>query len=138
MRCFRDCKHGTAAVEFSLIAPIFLLMFFGIVCFGGLFGIYHSVQELASSAARAAIAGMSDTERMSIVSQYINSNAPSYLVIDPSHLTFTVSTLDSTTRSFEVDLYYDASTSYVYAFSGLIPLPNPHLKLSATVQRGGY
>lgn len=138
MHCFRDCQRGTAAVEFSLVAPLFLLMFFGIACFGGLFGIYHSIQELASSSARAAIAGLSDIERTSIVSQYINSNASSYALIDPSYLTFTVSTLDPTTRSYEVDLYYDASTSYVYAFSGLIPLPNPHLKLSATVQRGGY
>lgn len=129
---------GTAAVEFSIIAPVFTLLLIAIISFGGLFGIYHSVQELASSSARAAIAGLSDSERTSIVNQYINANAAGYALIDPAKLTFTVATLNSATRSFEVDLFYDASGSFVYAFQGLVPMPDPHMKLSIVMQRGGY
>jgi Flp pilus assembly protein TadG len=130
--------RGSVAVEFAFIGPLFVLLMMGIVCFGGLFGIYFSVQELTSEAARAAVSGVTDSERQSIVRSFITGNVRSYPLLDPKRVTIESRTTDSTTRSYTVTVTYDASTSYVYSFSGLIPLPDPVLRRSAVIRQGGY
>jgi Flp pilus assembly protein TadG len=129
---------GETAVEFALLAPVFFAVLFGSICYGCLFGINHSVQELSSAAARAAVAGLSDAERSALVTDYVARNGPSYVLLDPTRLQVSVATFDAATRSFRVAVDYDASGSFVYVFRGLVPLPPPTITRTAVMQRGGY
>lgn len=47
-------RNGNAAVEFALLAPVFLLMLLGIVEFGRLFWTQSSLQHAVEAAARCA------------------------------------------------------------------------------------
>ncbi len=131
-------KQGVSAVEFSLLAPVFLYLVLGGICYGTIFGLNHSAQELASTSARAAVAGLSDEERNQIAQQFIAANANSYVNLDASKLKVQVSKLDTDTRSYRVDVSYDASSSPIYSLSGFIPLPSSTVTQSAVMQRGGY
>ena len=138
VRRFWIDRRATAAVEFAFVGPLFVLLMTGVVCFGSLFGINFSVQELTSEAARASVSGVTDSERQSIVQTFIAGNVRSYPLLDPTRVTVESRTMDVTTRSYTVTVTYDASKSYVYSFSGLIPLPNPVVRRSAVVRHGGY
>ncbi|WP_428969806.1 TadE/TadG family type IV pilus assembly protein [Sphingomonas sp. Xoc002] len=59
-------RRGAALIEFALVLPILLTMLMGIVSFGEYFLTAHLVQQAANDAARAALAGMSATERKGI------------------------------------------------------------------------
>ncbi len=125
-------------MEFSLLAPVFLYLVLGGICYGTLFGLNHSAQELASTSARAAVAGLSDDERNQIVQQFVAANSGAYVNLDPSKLQVQVSKLDTATRSFRVEVNYDASSSPIFGFAGFIPLPSSTITQSAVMQRGGY
>jgi Flp pilus assembly protein TadG len=60
------CRKATAAVEFAIIFPIFLMLLFGIISFGAYLAVVHGIQQLAAEATRAAIAGLSDSERVTL------------------------------------------------------------------------
>src|SRR3546814_18834761 len=51
-------EAGVAAIEFALIAPIFLLLMFGIVVYGFYFGTFIALANAASEGARASFAGI--------------------------------------------------------------------------------
>ena len=138
VRRFWIDRRGTAAVEFAFVGPLFVMLMTGVVCFGSLFGINFSVQELTSEAARAAVSGLTDGERQSIVQSFVAGNVGSYPLLDPRRVTVESRTTDNATRSYTVTVTYDASTSYVYSFSGLIPLPDPVVRRSAVIRHGGY
>jgi Flp pilus assembly protein TadG len=49
---------GASAVEFAIIAPVFILMIVGMLAYGIYFGAANSVQQIAADAARTSIAGL--------------------------------------------------------------------------------
>ena len=49
-----SARHGAAAVEFALIAPLFLLLLAGIIEFGQAFRIEHALSNASRRGARAA------------------------------------------------------------------------------------
>ncbi len=57
---FLFSQDGNSAVEFALIVPVLLALFGGMVAFGIYLGASHNLKHIASEAARAAIAGVSD------------------------------------------------------------------------------
>ena len=59
-------RRGAALIEFALVLPVLLTMLMGIVSFGEYFLTAHLVQQAANDAARAALAGISATERKGI------------------------------------------------------------------------
>jgi Flp pilus assembly protein TadG len=137
-RPLRSEISGAGAVEFALLAPVFLWILVGIVVYGTLFGIEHQLRELSSAAARAAVAGLSDGERRLLVARYVSDRSGSLVLIDRSKLTVSVSAADPATRSFAVDIGYDLSDSIAWGFSGLLPLPDRNAHFVAVMQRGGY
>ncbi|QUH27009.1 TadE/TadG family type IV pilus assembly protein [Serpentinicella alkaliphila] len=60
-------NRGQALVELALVLPILLLLVFGIVEFGRIFGTYLMVTHGAREGARAAAVGTEDTEIISLV-----------------------------------------------------------------------
>jgi Flp pilus assembly protein TadG len=59
--------RGQSLVEFALIAPVFLMLVFGIIGFGLLFGWKHTLNNGAREGARAAAVCKSDEEVRAIV-----------------------------------------------------------------------
>ena len=96
MKKFIPCRSGASAVEFALMLPLFLAIIFGIVVFGSYLAMVHGVQQLAAEAARSSVAGISDTERNSLATNYVAANAATYPLIVPANLS--VNAAPSTVR----------------------------------------
>ncbi|HEX3031513.1 MAG TPA: TadE/TadG family type IV pilus assembly protein [Bacillota bacterium] len=77
-------EKGQALVEMALVAPILLLLVFGIVEFGRIFNTYLVVTNAAREGARAAVVGAVDTSIRDTV-----ENAGS--ILDADRLTITIS-----------------------------------------------
>jgi Flp pilus assembly protein TadG len=136
---FRVNKSGSTAVEFALVAPVFILVVAGIIVFGIYFGMAHSVQQLAASAARASVAGLSPQERAALAQSEVMNSVTSYAFLTPDKLTVIASPNVTDANLFEVRVRYDASGSAIQAFSGIMPLmPPAHIERAAIVRRGGY
>lgn len=134
---FGGASEGVSAVEFALVAPLFLALVFGIICFSTVMSTYNGVQQLVAEAARAAVAGLSDTERDRIARDFVAGNAASYPFIDPAKIQISTAG-NAANATFQVAVRYDMSDSFVYRFGDLLPLPQPVFQRSSIIQRGGY
>jgi Flp pilus assembly protein TadG len=54
-------EDGVAAVEFAIVSMVFLLMLFGILTYGYIFGLSQSLNHAAEEGARAAVSTTSDS-----------------------------------------------------------------------------
>ena len=93
---FARCGRGASAVEFAMLLPLFLV--FGIVVFGAYLTMVHGVQQLAAEAARSSVAGLSETERVSLAENYVTTNAASYPLLEADRLTVSAATSGSAIR----------------------------------------
>lgn len=101
-------QRVTRAVEFAFVAPILLLLF-GIMDY--VFGIDHSIQQIAAEAARSSVSGLNDAERSRIARDFIAAHARSYTFIDPTKPRVRTGQTGPQMRSFEVAVAYDMSGS---------------------------
>ena len=131
-------QSASTAVEFAFVAPILLMLLFGIIGYGHAFGVYHGVQQLASEAARASVAGLDDAERERLARDFITRSIGSYAFLEPNKLTVRTSALGAPSPSFEVTVVYDYSDSIFNRLSSIVALPMPIVERRAVVQRGGY
>lgn len=137
-RKFLAARDGAIAVEFAMIAPVFLMIVFGILMYGSYLAIIHGVQQLAAEAARSSIAGLSETERSSLANAYVTGNVSAYPLIDPAQLTVNAATSPSDANVFVVTVNYDASKMFLYSLPTFVPMPSPAIARSAAIPRGGY
>jgi Flp pilus assembly protein TadG len=132
------CREGTAAIEFAFILPVFLVVLFGIISFGTYIMVVHSIQQLAAEATRAAVAGLSDSERATLAASSISSTVQSYPLLTPGRLTLASAATDPATSVFSVTLQYNASNMFIFNLPSFVPSPSPTIVRSASIQRGGY
>jgi Flp pilus assembly protein TadG len=137
MKPFASCRHGSSAVEFAMLLPVFLTIVFGIVVFGSYLAVIHGVQQLAAEAARSSVAGMTETERSSLASNYVTNNAATYPLINPAKLTTAAATSSSNANVFVVTVNYDASTMFIYTLP-FVPKPATMISRSASIPYGGF
>lgn len=128
-------REGTAAVEFAILAPVLILLLIGIVVYGGYFLIAHSVQQLANDSARAALAGLSDTERKSLAANCLSTELASYSFLDPKLVQLGYA---DQAQVMTVNIAYDASANPLWALNGVIPMPSSAIVRGASVQVGGF
>ena len=129
-------RSGTSAVEFAIVAPVFiclLLTFFG-------YGFYptttHTIQQLVADAARTAVAGLSASERTQLATDFINRSTLDYPMLDRGKLQVTVADDAKNPDQFTVALAYDASGLPIwnlYSFA----MPNSQIKRFSTIRLGG-
>ncbi|HEU4805592.1 MAG TPA: TadE/TadG family type IV pilus assembly protein [Nitrobacter sp.] len=134
-RLFARCRRAASAVEFAMLMPLFLVLVFGIVVFGAYLTMVHGVQQLAAEAARSSVAGLSETERVSLAENYVTTNAGSYPLLQPGHLT--VSAATSGNDVFVVTVNYDASDNFIYTLP-FVPAPTSTIARSAAIPFGGF
>ena len=134
---FRADAGGTTAVEFAMLAPLFILLLLGMVAYGIYFGASHSVQQIAADAARTAIAGLNQTERQALVTDCINHDVAGYPFVDPHKLTVDAkdSTIDGS--QFVVSVSYDARDLPIWNLLDSLPMPSMTIKRQSTIRVGG-
>lgn len=130
-------QSGTSAIEFAIVAPVFILLVFGMIAYGIYFGALHSVQQMAADAARTAIAGLDENERKTLAQRYIDLNADGYVFIDRKKLVVEVKDSDKDSEQFVVSLRYDASQLPIWNLLPMLPLPEKTISRSSTIRVGG-
>lgn len=130
-------EDGASAVEFALIIPVFLMIVFGIITFGAYLSVIHAVQQLAAEAARAAVGGLTDAERVALAEANVRSHASAYALIEPDRLAVEAAT-DAATSTFTIRLRYDADGLFIFSLPRFVPMPPTQIVRSAAIQRGGY
>ena len=132
VRTFSRATAASAAVEFALLAPVLLLFIFGTLCFTFVFSVASGVQQLAAEAARASVAGLTVSERSTLVQQFLAANVGAYPFLNAQQLTVATATLSNPAPAFQVLLTYDL-TRQIAVFNGLVPLPLTQVHGSAVV-----
>ncbi|MBX3568949.1 MAG: pilus assembly protein [Rhizobiaceae bacterium] len=134
---FVPSTGGATAVEFALIAPIFLALVMGMAGYGVYFGASHSVQQIAADAARTAISGLTETERKSIVAAYVSANAGGYPFIDPMKVKVETRDNAADANQFVVTVTYDASDLPIYHLLDRLAAPGSTIRRQSTIRVGG-
>ena len=123
-------QRGAAIIEAAFVLPMMITLMIGVVSFGQWFMIAHTMQQAADEAARAAVAGLNDADRKTMVSQSVTASLAVASGVDKS--------LVSTTgqRSGE---YYTVVVTYQTAQNksltmGIVPLPLDPIRRQATVK----
>jgi Flp pilus assembly protein TadG len=127
-------ERGASAIEFALVAPLFLLMLLGILAYGGYFWRAHALQQVANDAARAAIAGLTAPERDTIARATVTGEIGQLAGLQPGLATVTVREQDD---AILVTLAYDARRDVFFQLP-LVPMPRPIIERIAAVRLGGF
>jgi Flp pilus assembly protein TadG len=128
-------RRGASAVEFALIAPFLLLLVAAILAYGSIFATSLSLQQVAAEAARATIAGLSDSERKTLAQAKLNAIASEYPLLDPSKVSFQFDAGSGSELS-RVTLLYDMTNHPAYALDKLLPLPASPISYSIIITDG--
>lgn len=122
---FRRFRHGTdgaVAVEFMLIAPILFALLFGIVTLGYFMGVSHSVNQLAAGAARSSVAGLDESERLSIANAYLDQAQERYPLLPDDALTTSLSYQNGAEASITVAVSFAAEGTLLDVANGFLGL----------------
>ena len=138
LRTFLAGEGGVSAVEFAIVAPLFIVILAGILLYGIYFGVALSVSQVAAESARASIAGLDDTERNTLAQNRASAMVASNPILDATKITVAAAPDPSSSHTFKVDVTYDASNLPIFAFGGLIPAPSQTIVRTSTIQRGGF
>lgn len=130
-------EAGSTAVEFALLAPLYIFLLMGMSAYGIYFGASHSVQQLAADAARAAVAGLDAGEREALAESFIEHNAAGYAFIDPARLTVRVGPGSGGAGQFDVIVSFDASRLPVWGLFERLPMPDQTIERRSTIRIGG-
>jgi Flp pilus assembly protein TadG len=133
----KDCR-GVAAIEFAMIAPVLIMILFGISAYGIYFSAVSSLQELTADAARASVAGVSAAERQTIVTNYVTQSSPNYRLLSRSTITVTTAPFPGDPTRYSVTLRTDISNLPLQMTTGFFPMPSAVIQRTAVVRIGGY
>jgi Flp pilus assembly protein TadG len=136
-RRFLNHPSGTTAVEFAMLAPLFILLLLGMVAYGIYFGASHSIQQIAADAARTALSGLDQPERQSLVEGFVHNNAGGYPFVDPNGLTVSAQDSRADGTQFVVSVRYDARNLPIWNLLGDLPLPDVVISRQSTIRIGG-
>lgn len=131
----RRARQGAAAVEFALIAPLFIALILAAIVYGGWFWLSHSVQTLATESARAALGGLDAPEQQALAEDFVSRHGAREAGFEPAltHVAFTAEA-----DALTVTVAYDASRHPLLLLAGPLPRPPSVIRRSAVVRIGGY
>ena len=134
---FRADTAATSAVEFAMLAPVFIVLLLGMVAYGIYFGASHSVQQIAADAARTANAGLNQTERQALVADFVTNDVSGYPFVDPTKLTISAQDSAADGSQFIVSVTYDARNLPIWNLFRNLPLPGTTIQRQSTIRVGG-
>ena len=122
MRRFRSSQSGAVAVEFMLIAPLLLALMFGTVTVGYFMALSHSVQQLASGAARASVARLDAAERQSLAEAYLAQSGTRYPLLVAENVQPDIAVESGTNPAITIDIVYAIDGSILGIANGFLGL----------------
>lgn len=129
---------GVAAIEFAILAPVFLLLVFAIIIYGAYFATTIAVVGAASEGARASVAGLSVAERQSLATGAVENVIESWSpFLDSALATVTVGPAADDPAELEVEVVYDLSAIVGSEFVGFLPLPDSDVVARVRIANGG-
>lgn len=131
-------RAGASALEFAIVLPVFLLIVLGILTYDIYLGSVHSVEQLAADAARASVAGLSDSERAQIATQHVTTNANGYPLLNASKVEVEAGASPLDASQFRVLVRFDASDLPIWIMAGIVPMPDRMIERTSVIKRGGY
>ena len=129
------CHRGGAAIEFAIVAPLFILTLLTLAAYGIYLSTAHAVQQIAADSARIAVAGLSENERRALARDYIGSAALDYPFIDAAKLEVAVGD-DAEPGQFTVRLAYDATGLPIWNLF-TFTMPDTRIERYSTIRIGG-
>jgi Flp pilus assembly protein TadG len=135
---FKSEESGVTAVEFALVAPVFIVMLLGMMFYGMYFAAAHSVQELAADAARASVAGLDTAERQKIVATYVAESSDNYTMLREAKVVATGNPHPGDPLRFNVTVQVAASNLPVGPLNKIFPVPSSTIARTAVVRVGGF
>lgn len=130
-------QDGASAVEFAILAPVFLLLLVGFMAYGIYFSAAHSIQQLAADAARTSVAGLDEPERNALVARFIARNAADYILVDPARLDVSMGDKADDPSQYRVVVRYDASALPIWNLYVPLPLPGRSIVFASSIRKGG-
>lgn len=126
----RRDDRGAMLIEAAFVLPLVILLLTGLLAYGNWFMTAHMVQNAASTAARAAMAGLSTAERRTLVDSSVTASLAAAPRITAQQVTTTVA---------QNGIYYTVTLSCHIAdmplFSmALVPMPGTDIRRSAVVR----
>jgi Flp pilus assembly protein TadG len=134
---FAACRDGTAAVEFALLSPLYILLLMGLIAYGIYIAAAHSVQQIAADAARIAVGGVSPDERRTLVTTFVAEHSQGYAFVEPDKLSVDVSATAADSNYFVVTITYDAGELPIWQLATNLPLPQTAIVRKSVVRIGG-
>lgn len=135
-RSLRTDRHGAAAIEFAILAPVFFMVVFSMIGYGIYLSASHAVQQLTADAARTAIAGLTSAERKQLAEKYVKATTPEYAFLDEKAMTVAVQDDPSNPDQFTVSISYDASGLPIWQLYSFA-MPGKVIRRFATIRVGG-
>lgn len=133
---FPTCREGAAAVEFAIVAPVFFLAMLSMIGYGVYLGAAHSVQQLSADAARAAVAGLSQSERQALARDFIDKSVLGHPFIDADRLRVAAVDDSGNPDQFTVTLTYDAGALPIWSLYSFA-MPDKSIRGFSTIRLGG-
>lgn len=124
--------RGAVLVEVALCLPILIILLVGIIAYGAWLGTASAVQQVANEAARAALAGISTTERGTLVSQAVASGIAGSPLLRADLVSVTTS---QDGAFYAVAVSYDAARSPLFTASP-VPMPAGQIRRTSVVKLG--
>ena len=132
-------RAGTAALEFSLVAPAFLMLVIGILTFGLYFGALIAVTNAAAEGARASVAGLSDAERATLAVNAVKTTFAGYApFLNATYLSYTTQADPNNAQRYQVSVTYDFASFDILKMSKLVPVPVQKPTITMSVADAGY
>lgn len=132
------CQGGMAALEFAMIAPALLMLVFAIIIYSFWFSALLGVRHAATEGARAAMAGLSTTERAALARTRAQAVIDGYGRLLSSGGTPQIDASADGTGMFRVEVRYDMSGSPLMRYASFIPMPSTTLSATVIVTNGSY
>lgn len=136
MIAFIKERNGTAALEFAMIAPLFIILLLTTIAYGIYLSTAHSLQEMASDAARTALAGVSNEERLALATDFIRTASLDDPFIKRTNLGVEVKPDPANSDRFSVILTYDARNLPIWQLYSFA-LPDTRIRRLSTIRMGG-
>ncbi len=131
-------ERGVAALEFAILAPVFLLLVFAIIIYGAYFATTIAVVGAASEGARATVAGLDAAERQSLGTAAVNGVIQSWApFLDVALATVVIAPSGSDPAILEIQVTYDLSAVIGGGFVGFLPLPDSDIVATVQIANGG-
>lgn len=86
LRGLRRDRNGNAAVEFGLLAPLFVLSIVGVMEVGMILGVQSLMEGAVRDAARFGVTGQDDTERLEIIGDIIANRTIGLVDLDEAQV----------------------------------------------------